>query len=202
VSADRTDGVKLDQHDSDAYLTKKDMEELVHWSKAIVRAIGAGGAFLVDLIKAGEKEITTCELLIGMGSPQQRLGNIHHSFAEALVKLKGNSAEILPLNSGVGSDNGELRKLDQSALENYLKCGIPEGFDEFFDAFIQPLAQLRDPSGQALYFVDIVLTTAIPEELEDVEQVLPEIRDLEALLTNARTIEQIRARREGFSPLL
>jgi two-component system response regulator YesN len=192
----------------DAYLVKKDLEELVLIIKGdSPEQLEQEGDFLARLIQQEVEKKTTCRLAIGLGSPQQRLGDIHHSFAEALVKVNHNSHAASYLDPNGGADKIELLKLEQSALENYLKCGMEEDFGEFFDAYIHPLgeAALHSYLIKNYIFVDIVLTTAqfISDLGGDVERVIPEIHDLENLLTNAKTIDQIREQtRKIFSGAL
>jgi two-component system response regulator YesN len=187
----------LVEDNPDAFLTKKDMEELVLIIKGEAPEQLKQRAYsLTERIKREVEDKTTCLLTIGMGSPQQRLGDIHHSFAEALVRVKVAAGEALPLGSGGGADNAELLKLDTSALENYLRFGITDDFDDFFDTSIQPLAEvaLRSYLVKNYIFVDIVLTIAhfVSELGGDVDQVIPEVNDVKRFLMNVKTLDHAR----------
>ena len=187
----------LVENNPDAFLIRKDMEELVliikgespEQLKQEVRA-------LTTQIKREVEDKTTCSLTIGMGHPQQRLGDIHISFAEALVSVKGAEGEALPFGSGGEADNAELLKLNKSALENHLRFGVTDEFDDFFDASIQPLAEvaLRSFLVKNYIFVDIVLTTAqfVGDLGGDVSQVVPEVNGVDRLLMNVKTLDQMR----------
>ena len=54
---------------------------------------------------------TPSSWVVGWAALQQRLGDLHRSFAEALVKVKGLRDEI---------ETGELKRLDHSALRRFL----------------------------------------------------------------------------------
>ena len=89
-----------------------------------------------------------------------------------------------------------MLKVDKSAVENYLRCGVKEDFDEFFDAFIRPLGEtaLKSYLIKNYIFVDVVLATAkfVNELGGDIDQVIPELNSIETILTNIKTIEQLR----------
>jgi two-component system response regulator YesN len=182
---------------ADAFLTRKDMEELV----LILKGEGAGqveraGQALAGRIRREVEAQTACGLAVGIGSPQARLGDVHHSFAEALVRVRNTAAGGLPRGPAGGADQTELLKLDEAALEDYLKCGMAGDFDAFFDACIQPpgTAALRSYLVKNYIFVDIVLTTAqfVSDLGGDVDRVIPEINDIERLLAKVKTMAQIR----------
>jgi two-component system response regulator YesN len=180
-----------------ALLTKKDLEEFVLIMKGdLPEQLDQEGVFLAGLIKNEMEEKSTCSLAIGIGSPQERLGNIHSSFAEALARVEASTGKGLPLGYEDADEKVELLKLEQSALENYLKCGITDDFDEFFDTYIQPLgeAALRSYLVKHYIFMDTVLTTAqfVSDLGGDVEKVIPELHDVERLLENTKTTGQIR----------
>jgi two-component system response regulator YesN len=187
----------LVENNPDTFLTRKDMDELVLIIKGESPDQLKPEAYsLTERIDREVKDKTTCSLTIGVGSPQQRLGDIHHSFAEALVRVKGAAGEALPLGSEGGAKNVELLKLDKSALENYLRFGITDDFDDFFDTSIQPLAEaaLRLYLVKNYIFVDMVLTTAqfVSDLGGDVDRVIPEVHDVERLLMNIKALDHMR----------
>lgn len=192
----------------DVFLAQKDMEELILLIKGdSPDQLNQEGIFLADLIEREVVEKTTCTLTIGLGSPQQRLGDIHHSFAEALVKIRGATNESLPLDSGVGGDQIERIKLDQSVLEHYLKSGTAQDFDEFFDAYLKSIgeAALRSHLVKHYIFIDIILTAAqfVSDMEGNVDQVIPDIHHVEKLLAKVKSIDQVREEiRKIFSATL
>jgi hypothetical protein len=88
-----------------------------------------------------------------------------------------------------------LLKVDKSAVEDYLRCGVKEDFDEFFDAFIRPLGEtaLESYLIKNYIFVDVVLVTArfVNELGGDIEQVFQELESIEMVLSNIKTVEQL-----------
>ena len=154
------------------------------------------GYFLSELTKSEMASQTKCIPRIGIGSVQSRLGNIHKSFADALKNIESqvNGNGLLPLSSSV--DRTELLKLDPAAIEDYLKWGIKDNFDDFFDDYIRPLgdAALNSYIIRNYIFIDIVLAAArfIKELGGDIDQAIPEIGEVETLLMNITTVEQIR----------
>ena len=89
----------------------------------------------------------------------------------------------------------EWLKVDKSALEDYLKCGVSEELDEFFDSFILPLGTTCQSTIVKNYILlDIVFTTArlIKQWGGEPELVLPELNQLETVLANVNTIEEIK----------
>jgi len=187
----------LTENNPGVFLLKKDLEELILIMMGEnAEVLEQEGYFLSELTKSEMASQTRCIPRIGMGSVQSRLGNIHKSFSDALKnienQIKGNG--LLPLSSGV--DRTELLKLDQAAIEDYLKCGVKDKFDRFFDDYIRPLgeAALNSYIIRNYIFIDIVLATArfIKELGGDIDQAIPEINQVEMLLMNITTVEQIR----------
>lgn len=184
-------------HYPNVLLAKKDMEELALIVKGDnPEQLEIEGPLIGEHVKAEVEAQTGHRVFIGLGSIQQRLGELHHSFSEALAKVKGATKEAhLPFTISE-IDQIEMLKLEQSALENYLKCGIAEDFDEFFDNYIQPLgeAALRSYLVKHYIFMDIVLTAAqfVSDLGGKVEEVIPGIQEVEKVLENVTTLEQIR----------
>jgi two-component system response regulator YesN len=74
---------------ADVLMSKKDVEELVLLFKGDSHEqLLEEASFLAELAKKNVENQTQCKLHIAIGPPQERLGNIHHSFAEALVRIK------------------------------------------------------------------------------------------------------------------
>ena len=175
---------------------KKDLEELV------LLLIGddpnqleRDGGNLANLIKGEVEKENICNLAIGMGTPQQRLGDIHHSFVEALVKVK--SSELFPnsVNPNKGTEHIKLLQLDRSALENYLKFGALQDYDKYYSSLLQPVSEaaLQSDLIKNYLLVDAVLTITqfIGNLGGKADQIIPEINDVESLLENVTDINQM-----------
>ena len=138
---------------------------------------------------------TKYRLAIGVGNLKQRMADIYQSFVEALVGIQ-DVVDGPQADSKHAVDRAELLKVDKSAIENYLRCGIKEGFDEFFEAYLQPLGEpaLRSYLIKDYLFVDVVVATAklVNELGGDVDQVIPELNSIETILANVKTVEQLR----------
>jgi two-component system, response regulator YesN len=181
----------------EAFLVQKDMEELLLLIKGdSSEQLVQEAAFLVELIQKEAETQTPCSLRIGSGGPVQRLGDIHNSFAGALASLS------LPVDGvwSQPSDDGAVPsgrvKLDQAALEHYLKSGAAQDFDPFYDLQLQSISQAasRSPLVKHYLFMDLLLTTAqIVSDLGgNVDQVLPELHEIEKLLARVKTSDEIR----------
>lgn len=185
----------LVENKPDVFLLKKDWEEIVLVMKGSTpEYMEEERDLLLDLIKQEVKR-TRYQLTIGVGAPKKRIADIYQSFVEALVSIQ-NAADENKAGSSHAVDRAELLKVDRSAVENYLRSGVKEGFDEFFDAYLQPLGEtaLKSYLLKNYIFVDVVLATAklVNELGGDIDQVIPELNSIETILASIKTIGQLR----------
>jgi two-component system response regulator YesN len=171
-------------------LTKKDMEEFVLILKGENQEqIEEESAFLAGLVRDEVEKRTPYRLAVGIGSPQQRMSDLHCSFAEALVQLQ-DPRETQIVN--------ELKKLDYAALRSYLEHGQIEEFEPFFDLSIRPLAEAALHSNLLKHYilVDISLTTAqfVSDLGGETAQILPDLGEKDADLSAIQRLEQMKAR--------
>lgn len=180
----------------DVFLIKKDLEELVLIMKGgspevLERQRGA----LLDSIRQRVRT-TKCTLVIGCGAPRRRLTDLCPSFMEALIDTQTTHRG----NGGAGGCVGkaELLKINKSAVDSYLKCGVKEDFDDFFDTFIRPLGEsaLKSSIIKNYLMMDAVLTTArfLNDLGGNVDRVIPDLGFIEDL----QTIEQFRAEMQAI----
>jgi two-component system response regulator YesN len=147
------------------------------------------------LIIRQQATANSCNVTVGCGVPKQRIIDIYQSFVEAVIEAQGVSPRDAtgPL-SNVGK--AELLKINKSAVENYLRCGVKEDFADFFDTFIRPLgeAALRSYMVKNYLVMDIVLTTAkfVTELGGNIDQIIPDLGTIEAVLAEVKTFEQFR----------
>ncbi len=186
----------IDMHQS-AFYAKKSMEELLLIMMGDdAEQLKQDGHFLADLITQDLEEEIGCQSAFGVGSIQQRLTNIHLSFADALAVLNsGNGRRPAASESRPGALI-ETPKFDRLALERYLKTGVIGQFDAFFEDQLVPIteAALHSTLIKHYLFVDIILTSAqFVADLGGVAgEVIPVMTDVERLLASLKSAEQIR----------
>ncbi|MGD8854764.1 MAG: response regulator [Chloroflexota bacterium] len=186
----------IDMHRG-AFYTQKSMEELLLIMMGDdPEQLKQDGHFLADLITQDIEEEIGCHAVFGVGSIQQRLTNIHLSFADALAALNSWNDYDSPGEDSRPGDLIETFKFDRLALERYLKTGLIGQFDAFFDEHLEPIgeAALHSTLIKHYLFVDIVLTSAqFVADLGGVAgEVIPVMTDVESLLAGLKTVEQIR----------
>jgi two-component system response regulator YesN len=184
----------LVEHNPDVFILKKGWDELVLIMK------GNTPEYLEEekdlLLERVKREVPQprYQLIIGVGTLKKRIAEICQSFVEALASIQ--TVADVEVSPNYTTDKAELLKLDKSAVDNYLRCGVKEEFDGFFDAYIQPLRETAIESYliKNYMFVDIVLATAklVNELGGNVDQIIPELDSIEMILTNIKTTEQLR----------
>ncbi|PKN94099.1 MAG: DNA-binding response regulator [Chloroflexi bacterium HGW-Chloroflexi-6] len=185
----------LISNNPDIFWLKKDWEELVLVMKGnSPECLEEERDLLLEQIKQEFKK-TSYQFTVGAGTPKKRIADISRSFVEALVNIQDKeNGEKGRLNQVM--DRAELLKVDKSAVENYLRCGVKEDFDKFFDTYIRPVSEtaLKSYLLKNYIFVDVVLATAklIDELGGEIEKVVPELSSIELTLANIQTIEQLR----------
>jgi len=185
----------LMENNPDVFLLKKDWDELVLVMKGnTLEYLEEERDLLLDQIKQEVKR-TRYQLTIGIGTPQKRITDIYQSFVEALVSIQ-NAAYENKSGSYHAVDRAEFLKVDKSAVEDYLRYGVKEGFDEFFNAYLRPLGEtaLKSDPIKDYIFVDVVVATVklVNDLGGNIDLVIPELNSIETILTNIRTIEQLR----------
>jgi two-component system, response regulator YesN len=186
---------RLVENNPDIFLLKKDWEELVLVMKGSTpEYLEEERDQLLDVIRQ-EIQKTRYQLTIGVGTSKKRIADIYQSFVEALVGIQ-NGADMNKVGIDHIMNRTELLKVDKSAVENYLKSGVKEGFDEFFDAYIRPLGEtaLKSYLIKNYIFVDVMVATAklVKEWGGDIDEVVPGLNTIETILTNIKTIEHLR----------
>ena len=179
----------------DVLLTKKDLEELVLLIKSDnLEQLVEEGKFLAYLIKDEVEQQTDCKIVVGLGSPQDRLGDIHHSFAEALVRSRPDQTAGMRFQTDLERFN--LVKIDREAIENYIKTGVKQGFDEFFSSVIQPIGEVALNSHPIKHylFVDIILTVSqfISDLGGDADKLASNVHRIENSLVDIRNMKDLK----------
>lgn len=138
---------------------------------------------------------TRYQPIFGVGSSKTRMDDISESFAEALVNVQ-NSTGMNGSGLNRTVEQGELLTVYKSAVENYLRGRGKDEFDEFFELYLRPVGETALKSGlmKTYIFVDVALAAArlVNELGGEVDQVIPELNSIEAILSNIKTIDELR----------
>ena len=179
----------------DIFLLKKDWKELVLLMKGnIPQYLEEESGLLLESIK-NEVARSRYQLTVGVGKQKNRIADIYQSFIEAFVGIQ-NESGLEKSNSNRGLEKAELLKVNKSAVETYLNCGVKDDFEEFFTAYIQPLGDtaLKSYLIKNYIFMDVVLATAklVHDLGGSVDLVIPELNSIETILATIKTIEQLK----------
>lgn len=180
-----------------AFFTQKSVEEfLLIMTGDDPEQLRQDGSFLAGLIKKDIEKSISCKVIFGVGSTQQRLANIHLSFIDALASANNTAQKPALRSSYQEGDLLESLKIDQPAVEHYLRTGLIEEYDEFFQAYLQPISEaaLYSTLIKHYLFADIILTSAqlISDLGGEALEVIPVMKDIEGFLMSLETIDQIR----------
>lgn len=206
-------GDRSEQYDHDEYqrvqqavteLTEKNPDVFVlkrDWGDLVLIMKGGTPEYLEEerdvLLDAIRQEIakTRYRLTVGIGSSKNQLTAISQSFVEALVNVQNPAGEMKSgLNRAI--EQAELLKVEKSAVENYLRSGTKNEFDKFFQAYLGPLGEtaLKSNLVRNYIFIDVVLAIAklVNDLGGDVDKVIPELNSIEMIMSNIKSIEQLR----------
>jgi two-component system, response regulator YesN len=185
----------LAEKNPDIFVLKRD------WGDLILIMKGSTPEYLEeerDLLLAEIQQMvakTRYQLTLGVGASKNRIADISQSFVEALMNLQNPS-----YRNGAGWNQAmervELLKMDKSAVEDYLRCGAKDQFDEFFNTYIGTLGEtaLKSVAIKNYIFVDVILATAklINELGGEIDKVIPELNFIETILSKVKSVEQLR----------
>jgi len=184
----------LIEKNSDIFMLKRDWGDLVLVMKGgTSEYLEEERDLLLDEIRSMLAR-TRYKLTVGMGATKKRIADICQSFAEAMAYIQNTVDDRSDLNQPL--EQMELLKVDKAAVEKYLHSGVKEGFDEFFYAYLQPLSEtaLKSSLIKNYIFVDVVLAIAklVNDLGGEVDKVIPELNSIEMLMSNIKTVEQLR----------
>lgn len=184
----------------DVFVVKKDLEEMALIIKSSrADTLTQEANFLAGLISNEVAQKSQCQLTVGQGQIKNRLGDLAASFTEAQISLKDNVLDQ-HINTTPQADKDELLKLNKDALKKFLAFGNLDEFNSFFELYLKPLSQAALGSHliKNYIFVDLVLTTArfVHHLGGNVDQVIPEINEIETRLMNITSIDQVKTETE------
>jgi two-component system response regulator YesN len=114
---------------------------------------------------------------------------------EALVGLQNSSGANKPEPS-LAVKKEELLNINKGAVENYLRCGTKDGFEQFFDGFVRSLGDSALNSYLVKNYIvtDMIIATAnlVREWGGDVFRDFPELDEIEITLTGINSIENLK----------
>lgn len=181
--------------DPDIFVLKRDWSDLVLILKGSTPEHLAEKMDIVSSEIGGDIAGTRYKLTIGMGSVKNRIADICQSFFEALADVQNRTGEGDP-GWNQAFEQMDLLKVDKSVIENYLHSGSREDFDQFFNAHLLPLGEtaLKSNLIKNYIFVDVVLSVAklVNDLGGEVDKVIPELNSIETILSNIKTIDQLR----------
>jgi two-component system response regulator YesN len=183
------------RNNPDIFLLNKDWEEQVLVMKGETSEyLEEERDLLLGMIRQDVKN-TRYHLTIGTGSPKKRMADIYHSFVEALAIIQ-NHSNADQLGADVLVEKARLLEIDNAAVENYLRSGVKDGIDKFFDETIRPLGDIALKSDLIKNYlvVDIMIAAAkfIKEWGGDIDKVVPELNSIEAILVNIKSVENLK----------
>ncbi|MEP7136768.1 MAG: response regulator [Chloroflexota bacterium] len=187
--------VGLIEKNPDIFMLKRD------WGDLILLMKGSTPEYLEEERDLLMEEIrlavakTRYKLTTGIGTTKKRIADICQSFVEALAYIQ-NPADGHASGLNQTLERMELLKVDKSSVEKYLHSGLREGFDEFYNAYLLPLGEtaLKSNLIKNYIFVDVVLAIAklVNDLGGEVDKVIPELNSIEMIMSNIKTIEQLR----------
>ncbi|MCA9977231.1 MAG: response regulator [Anaerolineales bacterium] len=187
--------VELAAKNPDIFLLKRD------WGETIIIMKGSTPEYLEeerDILLEEIQQVTQktrYQLMIGIGATKKRIVDICQSYVEALATLS-DSGETQQNQSPQFIECDEWLKVDKSAIENYLRYGIKEDFDLFYNAYLQPLGEtaLKSNLIKNYIFVDLILSVAnLAHDMGgEIDKIIPELNSIEAVMTHIKSEGQLR----------
>ena len=185
----------LTEKNPDIFLLKRD------WGETIIIMKGSTPEYLEeerDLLLEDIRQAvleTRYRLVLGVGVTKKRIADICQSYVEALANIQS-QGEINRGELPQSIEHDELLKVDKSAVENYLRYGIKDAFDEFYDSYLEPLSEttLKSNLVKNYVFVDLILAVAnlVHDLGGEVDKVIPDLHSIEVVMSNIKTNEQLR----------
>jgi two-component system response regulator YesN len=187
--------IHLIEKDPDVLMLKRDWGDLVLIFKGNTpEYLEEGRDLLLDAVRHAAAQ-TGYKLTIGMGSTKNQIADICQSFIEALAVIQNPYADD---ESGLNQtlEQVELPKVDKLAVGNYLRCGVQDKFDEFFNAHLLPLGETALKSSLIKNYIFMDVLMAAVELVNDlggeVDSLVPELNSIEMITSNIKTMEHLR----------
>ena len=185
----------LVENNPDVFQLKKDWEDLVLLMKGgTSETLDEDKDLLLNRIRE-QLENTRYRLVYGVGTPQNRIADIYHSFVEALAHIQKASDSDGPGQNQV-VEKADLLKMDKAAVENYLRSGTRDDFDSFFDDYLKTLSEtaLRSELIKNYIFLDLIIVTSrlAKEWGGDIDQFFGDLNSIETILSRIKNSQELR----------
>jgi len=185
--------MEIVERNPDVFLLKRDWGDLILLMKGVTpEYLEEERDVLLSEIRRVLAE-TRYRVTAASGTHKKRIADICQSFVEALTNIQNQSGGGKPAQT---VERAGLPKVDKPAVENYLRSGAKDGFDEFFEAHLRLLgeAALKSNLLKNYIFVDVLLAvSALVNELGgEADEAIPELNSIEMVMSNVDTIEQFR----------
>jgi two-component system response regulator YesN len=169
-------------------ITHKGMEEHVLIIKGeSLEQLEQETPFLVEWLIEEVGAKSACKLVAGIGQPQQRLGDLNRSFAEALMKVKGLRED---------TQSQEIRRVDRTSLRRFLEHGKREDLDTFVNHTITPFIQAALSSRLLVHYALIDMALTATQFVSDIggnpDQVIPTDYEADAAFDRLSSLDQIK----------
>ncbi len=187
--------ISLIDKNPDIFMLKRDWGDLVLIMKGSTpEYLEEERDILLDKVRRDVAE-TRFKLTFGNGTIKSRITDICQSFVEALAQIQNpDDEEKYGLNQSL--ERMELLRVDNTAVENYLRSGVKEDFDEFYNMHLLPLGEtaLKSNLIKNYIFVDVILAIArlVNDFGGEVDRVIPELNSIEMIMSKIKTIGQLR----------
>lgn len=173
---------------NDMLITHKGMEEHVLIIKGeTIEQLEQETPFLVEWLVKEVEAKSSCKLAAGIGQPQQRLGDLNRSFAEALMKVKGLREEI---------QSREFKRVDRISLRRFLENGKLDDLDTFIDQTITPFIQAALYSRLLIHYAVIDMALTATQFISDMggnpDQVIQTDYEADAAVEKLTSLDQIK----------
>ncbi len=175
-------------NNNDVLITKKDIAGFVLILKGeSADQLEQEGTFLVNMLREEVESKTSCKLVTAAGLPQNRLGDLHQSFAQALVKVKSLPEEM---------DTGKLERLDHSQLRHFLETAQPADIEAYFEKSVRPYFDVAMRSRLLKHYLIVDLVLAAAQYVSDLggntSKIIPSVYEADDFLAKFHTMQQVR----------
>ena len=175
--------------------TKNGLDQYIFILKgASEEQIQKNGIFWSELINREIVKKNICQTVVKFGSIQQRLRDLHLSFAKAFVDSQSDFTETISVDTLMEADYVQSLKSEREELETFFKFGDLDEYERFISKFLQNIPQvaLKSSVFRNFLIVDILLT--VLQFLNDLDPEgkyeMPNSEELKRLIDKGVSIDE------------